>query len=125
MTVDKSAKNFQDVVIWQKAHKFVLSIYKLTDSFPKNERFGLISQLRRSAASIPANFAEGFRKKSKADKLRFYNIAQASLSESQYHLILANDLNYANTNQLLEALNEIDIMLDSYMKKIEEGIQKK
>ncbi len=72
------AKSFEDVEIWKKAHTFVLKIYRLTENFPKHELFGLTSQLRRAAISIPANFAEGFKKIGKADKLRFYNIAQGS-----------------------------------------------
>lgn len=121
----RAARSFQDVNIWQKAHQWVLGIYRTTDSLPKNEQFGLTSQLRRAAVSIPANFAEGFRKESKLDKLRFYNIAQGSISESQYYLILANDLGYANTAGLLEQLKEIDIMLDVYIRRIKEEAERK
>lgn len=121
----QAARCFQDVNIWQKAHQWVLGIYRMTDGFPKNEQFGLTSQLRRAAVSIPANFAEGFRKESKLDKLRFYNIAQGSISESQYYLILANDLGYANTAGLLEQLKEIDIMLDAYIRRIKGEAGKK
>ena len=88
------AKSFEDVEIWKKSHAFVLSIYLLTERFPRHELFGLTSQLRRAAISIPANFAEGFKKTSKADKLRFYNIAQGSSEECRYYLILTRDLNY-------------------------------
>src|SRR4030042_396157 len=107
----KTAKSFQDVKIWQKAHPWVLDIYKLTLNFPKHEQFGLTSKLRRSAVSIAANFAEGFRKQSIPDKLRFYNITQGSISESQYYLILAKDLGYSNTAGLISNLVEIDVML--------------
>ena len=69
------AKSFEDVEIWKKAHEFVLDVYRLTETFPKHELFGLTSQLRRAAVSVPANFAEGFKKTSKPDKVRFYNIA--------------------------------------------------
>ncbi len=69
------ARSFEDVDIWKKAHQFVLDVYRLAESFPKHELFCLTSQLRRAAISIPANFAEGFRKASKRDKVRFYNIA--------------------------------------------------
>ncbi len=116
----EKAKTFQDVVIWQKAHQWVLNIYRYTESFPGSERFGLTSQLRRAAYSVPSNFAEGFRKKSKAEKLRYYNIAQGSLSESHYFLILADDLGYGDSSSLIEGLLEIDVMLNTYMRRIGE-----
>jgi four helix bundle protein len=112
------AKSFEDVVVWQKAHSFVLNVYRLSESFPKHELFGVTSQLRRAAVSIPASFAEGFQKKGKADKLRFYNIAQGSLEECRYYLILINDLNYANTNTLKVDAEEVSKMLTAYMKAI-------
>ncbi len=76
-----TSKTFQDVEVWQRAHKWVLAVYRLTEGFPKQEMFGLTSQLRRAAVSVPANFAEGFKKVGIADKLRFCNIAQGSLEE--------------------------------------------
>jgi four helix bundle protein len=79
------ARKFQDLVVWQKAHRFVLAVYQLTSAFPKSEVYGLVSQLRRAAVSIPANIAEGFKKTGKADKTRFLNIAQGSLEESRYY----------------------------------------
>jgi four helix bundle protein len=90
----EESKRFQDLVVWQKAHQFVLSIYRMTGSFPKSEMFCLTSQLRRSAISVAANIAEGFKKRGNADKARFLNIAQGSLEESRYYLILAEDLGY-------------------------------
>jgi four helix bundle protein len=112
------ARSFEDVEIWKKSHAFVLSVYRLTENFPKHELFGLTSQLRRAAVSVPANFAEGFKKTGKADKLRFYNIAQGSLEECRYYLILVNDLNYGDVSQLKTNLEEISKMLGSYMQKI-------
>jgi four helix bundle protein len=112
------AKSFEDVEIWRKSHTFVLKIYRLTENFPKQELFGLTSQLRRAAVFIPANFAEGFKKTGKADKLRFYNIAQGSLEECRYYLILSRDLNYGDVQQLKSDLEEISKMLVSYMQKI-------
>jgi four helix bundle protein len=88
------ARSFEDVEIWKKSHAWVLKIYKFSENFPKHELFGLTAQLRRAAVSVPANFAEGFKKLGKADKLRFYNIAQGSLEECRYYFILARDLNY-------------------------------
>lgn len=115
--MDKS-KCFEDVLLWKEAHKFVLSIYKITSDFPKSELYGITSQIRRSSVSIPANFAEGFQKKSKIDKLRYYNIAQGSINETRYYLILIKDLNYFDTTQLSEELKEIAKMLSSYMLAI-------
>ena len=112
------AKKFEDLVVWQKSHKLVLKIYRLTQSFPRNELFGLVSQIRRSAVSVPANIAEGFRRKGKADKLRFFNISQASLEETRYYLILTNDLEYADSKQLLGDLDEVGRILNAYMKSI-------
>lgn len=86
--------------MWQKAHKFVLSVYKNTASFPKEELFGLTSQFRRAAVSIAANIAEGYKKKGTKDKLRFFNISQGSIEECRYYLILSRDLNYIETNNL-------------------------
>ena len=113
-----TSKTFEDVEVWQKAHSFVLGIYRLTENFPKQELFGLTSQLRRAAVSIPANFAEGFKKMSLADKLRFYNIAQGSLEECRYYLILARDLNYGDVSLLSTDLERISKMLDAYMRAI-------
>ena len=112
------AKSFEDVEIWKKAHQFVLDVYRLTENFPKHELFGLTSQLRRAAVSIPANFAEGFKKTGKPDKVRFYNIAQGSLEECRYYLRLSNDLNYGRTDELRSNLEEVSKMLTSYMAKI-------
>ncbi|MGD9019436.1 MAG: four helix bundle protein, partial [Desulfuromonadales bacterium] len=92
--MDKPARKFQDLIVWQKAHDFVLATYRWTDQFSGQEKFGLTSQLRRSAVSIPANIVEGFKKRGIKDKIRFLNIAQGSLEESRYYLILANDLGY-------------------------------
>ena len=112
------AKTFEDLIVWQKSHQFVLEIYKITQQFPRHEVFGLVSQIRRSAVSVPANTAEGFKRKGKPDKIRFFNISQGSLEEVRYYLILANDLGYADTKQLKTDLDEIGRMLDAYIKSI-------
>ncbi len=80
-TQREAAKNFQDLLVWQKAHQLVLAVYRLTDAFPKHELFALTSQLRRAAVSVPANVAEGFRKRGLKDKIKFFNIAEGSLEE--------------------------------------------
>lgn len=73
------ARSFADLIVWQKAHKLVLALYELSRDFPKTEVFGLTSQLRRAAVSVPANIAEGFRKQTRLDKARFLNTAEGSL----------------------------------------------
>lgn len=90
-------KTFQDLTVWAKGHLLVLEIYKITKFFPDEERFGLVSQIRRSSVSICSNIAEGY-KKSKKDFLRYLDIAQGSLEETKYHLILSRDLNYFDIN---------------------------
>ena len=112
------AKSFEETIVWQKAHAFVLKTYRLTENFPKHELFGLTSQLRRASVSVPANFAEGFKKISKADKLRFYNIAQGSLEECRYYLILVNDLKYGDVKELQIDAEEVSKLLNGYMKAI-------
>lgn len=116
------SKTFEDLIVWQKAHQFVLSAYKLSRHFPTEERYGLTSQLRRAAVSIPANIAEGFKKTGKTDKLRFYNIAQGSLEECRYYLRLAADLEYGENPQLKAALVEVSRMLDAYMASLRRSI---
>lgn len=111
-----ASRSFQDTKVWQAAHQWVLAVYRYSAGFPKDETFGLRSQLRRAAVSVPANFAEGFKKNSKPDKARFYNIAQGSLEESRYYLILAQDLDYGDTNALLDSVESISRMLDAYTK---------
>ncbi len=101
------AKSFEDLIVWQKAHQFVLSTYRYTEKFPKHEIYSLTSQFRRAAISIAANIAEGFKKKGKPDKIRFMNIAQGSLEECRYYLILSRDLGYGDTMQLKSQLEEV------------------
>ncbi len=113
-----TSKTFEDVGVWQTAHEWVLGIYKLTENFPKHEMFGLTSQLRRAAVSVPANFAEGFKKSSRAEKLRFYNIAQGSLEECRYYLILTRDLNYGDVKSLQIELESVSKLLSAYMRAI-------
>lgn len=118
----QATKSFQDLIVWQKAHYFVVDIYKSSKCLPKEEVFGLTSQLRRASVSIPANIAEGFARKSKLEKLRFYNISQGSLEEVRYYLILIKDLEYWNTTQQLEKIDEISRLLSSFMKTIKKSI---
>jgi len=112
------AKRFEDLVVWQKAHQLVLAVYRLTQSFPRSEIYGLTSQFRRAAVSIAANIAEGFRKRGRADKIRFLNIAQGSLEESRYYLMLSNDLGYGDVSGPTRLLEEVSKLLEAYMRAI-------
>lgn len=109
---------FTEAIVWQRAHEYVLAIYDLSERFPAEERYGLTAQIRRAAVSIPANFVEGFRRFSPAEKIRFYNIAQASGEETRYYLILAHDLSYADAPQLMSLLDETLALLEGYIRSI-------
>ena len=113
-----AARTFQDLVVWRKAHKLVLAVYSFTAGFPKEETYGLALQMRRAAVSIPANIAEGFRRRGKADKARYMNMAEASLEESRYYLILAKDLGYGDTSNLTALLEEVSRLLNAYARAI-------
>ncbi|OIQ97054.1 hypothetical protein GALL_208790 [mine drainage metagenome] len=113
-----AAKSFADLIVWLNAHAFVLSVYRLTSLFPESEKYGLTSQFRRAAVSIAANIAEGFKKRGPADKVRFMNVAQGSLEECQYYLILSQDLGYASTDTLRPVLDEVSKLLEGYMAAI-------
>ena len=110
----KPARTFEDLIVWQKAHQFVLSVYEFTKQFPRQETYGLTSQLRRAAISIPANIAEGFKKRGKADKARFMNISEGSTEECRYYLILSKDLAYGDTLSLKGQLEEVSKILRVY-----------
>jgi four helix bundle protein len=114
----QAARTFRDLTVWQKAHEFVLAVYHLTASFPNREKYGLAHQMRRAAVSIPANIAEGFGKRSKAEKSRFLNIAEGSLEECRYYLILAQDLGYAETQSLMSSLEEVSRLLNGYARAV-------
>ena len=113
-------RSFQDLQVWQKGHSLVLEVYRKTKDFPGEERFGLVSQIRRSAASVCANIAEGGKKSTK-EFLRFLEIADGSLEETKYHLILSRDLGYIDLESYgnLENLcNEIGRMLNALIRSL-------
>ena len=113
--------SFKDIIAWQKAHQFVLLVYKVTKSFPEWERYGLCSQFQRAAVSIAANIAEGYKKLSKADKLRLMNVAQGSLEECRYYVLLSKDLGYIPENAYLclnNSIEETSKFLNLYCKAI-------
>lgn len=113
-----AAQSFKDLIVWQKSHALVLEVYKLTRRLPKEELFGLVSQMRRAAVSVPANIAEGFKRRGKSDKARQMNIAQGSLEELQYFFILCADLSYLPADPVGDRANEIGRMLTSYAQTI-------
>lgn len=114
----ETTKRFNELIVWQKAHQFVLMVYSLSAKFPKEEIYGLTSQFRRAAVSIAANIAEGYAKKGKADKLRYYNTAQGSLEECRYYLLLVKDLNFNFDSRLDDSLEEVSRLLNSYYRSI-------
>lgn len=114
----QASQSFRDLIMWQKAHELVLGIYKKTQDFPKEEVYALTSQVRRSSMSVAANMAEGFKKKGKRDKVRIYNIAQGSLSETEYFLMLSQDLKYGEMKDLMMKADEVGRILDAYIKTI-------
>ncbi|MEX2188255.1 MAG: four helix bundle protein [Pirellulales bacterium] len=121
-TTRQPAKRFEDLLVWQKAHALALQVYRSTRNFPRSEMYGLTSQMRRAAVSIPSNIVEGFKRLGLSDKLRFLNISQASLEELRYQLILSADLDYLDASATLKALSEVSQLLEAYMQGIRRRI---
>jgi four helix bundle protein len=111
-------KTFEELIVWEKAHEFVLRVYEYTTLFPRHELFGLSSQFRRAAVSIPANIAEGYRKSGMKDKIRFYNIAEGSINECSYYLRLASDLHYGENDKMNMLLIEVSELIRAYAKNV-------
>jgi four helix bundle protein len=112
------ARTFKDLLVWQKAHQLALAVYRLTASFPKQETYGLTCQMQRASVSVAANIAEGFKRRGVADKARLLNIAQGSLEECRYFLILAEDLGYGDTKEQMIVLEEVSRFLEAYTRRI-------
>jgi four helix bundle protein len=108
--------SFRDLEVWRMAHRLVLMVYQVTGNFPVDERFGLISQMRRAAVSVPSNIVEGFRRQGVQDKIRHYNIAEGSLEELKYFFILAADLNYATTDTLMAQAEVVGRLLHGFIE---------
>ena len=115
----RPAEKFEDLVVWQKAHQVVLRVYKLTSSYPKTETFGLVSQMRRAAISVPANIAEGFKRKGRSDKARVMNIAQGSLEELRYYFIVSRDLGYLQGSDSSADVEEVGRILRAYIATLD------
>jgi four helix bundle protein len=114
-------KDFRKQKVWQKGHNLTLALYQATAGFPKEERYGLTTQIRRAGSSIPANIAEGCGRDGDAELARFLQIAKGSASELEYHLLLAHDLGFLNDvnyEQLSKKTTELKQMLTSFIKKL-------
>jgi len=114
-------QHFSNLKVWQRSHAMVLNLYKLTASFPSDERFGLISQLRRAGASVPTNIAEGAKRQSRQEYARFLNIAEGSLAEVEYLVIVSRDLKFLALKEaeaILQEISEIARMLNALRAKV-------
>jgi four helix bundle protein len=114
-------KDFRELKVWEKSHHLALAVYRATVRFPKDELYGLTSQIRRSCASIPANIAEGCGRDGDAELARFLQIAMGSASELEYHLLLSHDLRLLNPTeykQLAQETTEVKRMLTSFIQTI-------
>jgi four helix bundle protein len=108
----------EDLLVWQKAHQLVLAVYMVTRQFPDDERYGIVSQIRRAVVSVPANIADGFRKRTKTEKQRFVTIAHGSLEETRYFLTLSRDRGYCEVADMLSLSDEVSKLLSLYYKKM-------
>lgn len=110
---------FKDLIVWQKAHNLTLIIYQIVKDFPRYEEFGLSSQMRRSSSSAPSNIAEGFKRRTSKDSCHFYNLAESTLEELKYQLILARDLEYISDKKYIktdELAEEVSKLLSGWIK---------
>ncbi len=115
------AKTFKELKVWQRAHELVLAVYRTAESYPVSERYGLTSQIRRSAASVATNIVEGHKRASDKDFAHFLNMADGSLEETKYHLLLAHDLNYLDTveyEKLMILADEVGRMLAGFQRVV-------
>jgi four helix bundle protein len=111
---------FQDLEAWQQAHVLTLQVYRQTQRFPPEERYGLVSQMRRAAVSVPANVAEGFKRQGIRDKVRFYNLAEGSLEELKYYFILSHDLGYlTDSTEILAQAERTGRLLNGLIRSTE------
>ncbi|PXF55073.1 MAG: diversity-generating retroelement protein bAvd family protein [Deltaproteobacteria bacterium] len=114
-------RDFRELKVWEKAHRLTLQVYRITKDFPSDEQFGLTVQLRRAAASVPTNIAEGCGRDSERELARFMSIAAGSVSEVEYQLLLACDLDYMQDEtyrELNQQVNEVKRMLNSFIQKL-------
>jgi four helix bundle protein len=119
-------RNYKDLLVWEKAHRLTLAVYKATQSFPEDERFGLTSQIRRASASIPANLAEGCGRRSDGEMARYIQIAMGSGAELSYHFLLSKDLGLmqsAEYESMSSDLSEVMRMLSSFSGRLKGSVR--
>lgn len=125
VTSDTKEKGFRRLNVWQEAHKFAIMVYKMTNKFPKEEKFGLTSQIRRAAFSVAANIVEGYAYHSNKKFLQFLDIASGSLAETEYYLLLVRDLNFLKEKEykiLEEKRNKVGAYLNKFRQAVREQI---
>ena len=110
----EAAKDFRELLVWQRAHQFVLAVYNYSDYFPPKEAYGLTPQFRRAAAAIPVGVIRSLREEDKTERAKLINAARGSLDECRYYLILAKDLGYGDHPELLPLLEELSGLLGEY-----------
>ncbi|SHG69681.1 four helix bundle protein [Chryseolinea serpens] len=115
----EALRSFKDLLVWQKAHAFVLAVYRLTQNFSKEEQYGLTLQFRRAGVSVAANIAEGFTRRSSREKIRMLNIAHGSREECKYYIILSKDLSYGSNPSLEPLAKEVSKMLNACIKSLD------
>jgi four helix bundle protein len=117
-------QRYTDLKVWQRGHELVLAIYRLTEGYPKTEQYGVVSQLRRAAVSVPTNIAEGSKRTGRAEYARFLNVAEGSLAEADYLLLLSRDLGLAGSeavDPLRAEAEELSRMIHALRRKVEEA----
>jgi len=119
----KRIQSFTDLIVWQEGHALVLMVYKETKKFPKEEQFGLMSQMQRAAVSITSNIAEGFSRQSHKEKIQFYAIAHGSLTELQNQLLIARDVGYV-TNQTFKTLADKSVTVHKLLNAFIRGAKR-
>lgn len=127
MEPNKTIQTFTDLIVWQKEHLFVVNVYKDTSEFPENEKFGLVSQMRRAAVSVTSNIAEGFGRKSYKEKLQFYYHSSGSLTELKNQILIAKDVGFIpkeKVDQLAQQANEVHKLLNGLISKTKTLINK-
>ncbi len=121
MDKNKRIKSFTELNAWKEGHKLVLMIYKITEQFPAKEKFSLVNQMRRSAISVTSNIAEGFGRRYKKEKIQFYSMARASLTEIQNQLFIARDVGYIKKEEFGDLVNQsiiVSKLLSGLIRKI-------